>query len=299
MADINVRDKSLSAIDKNDGSLVGRIQEFSKSLDLETESVQAEQLTVSPGRLGTVNALRDEFSRLEREFVELKIFIEDQSEQNTNELDSSVIQDKIKQFDSTLKVRMKTDDGKLLSQQQEIDELRTEITRLNKVNNKLQDQKACISKNLASMENSNQWLRKEHYELKNDLNELKQIVFKLREDMQDDSSSESSEESINVDKQSQNTQSELLIKKQAECDTLISANLKLKEENESLKSQQRKFEELLSELKDVRLHLQQNLSANNELPTDNRLPTSTPETANSAVTETDLGPVYMEVGDPR
>ena len=51
MADINVRDKSLSAIDKNDGSLVGRIQEFSKSLDLETESVQAEQLTVSPGRL--------------------------------------------------------------------------------------------------------------------------------------------------------------------------------------------------------------------------------------------------------
>ena len=110
---------------------------------------------VSCGRLGTVNALRDEFSRLEREFVELKIFIEDQSEQNTNELDSSVIQDKIKQFDSTLKVRMKTDDGKLLSQQQEIDELRTEITRLNKVNNKLQDQKACISKNLASMENSN------------------------------------------------------------------------------------------------------------------------------------------------
>ena len=111
--------------------------------------------------------------------------------------------------------------------------------------------------------------------------------------------SESSEESINVDKQSQNTQSELLIKKQTECDTLISANLKLKEENESLKSQQRKFEELLSELKDVRLHLQQNLSADNELPTDNRLPTSTPETANSAVPETDLGPVYMEVGDPR
>ena len=58
------------------------------------------------------------------------------------------------------------------------------------------DQKASISKNLTSLETSNQDLKKDT-EFKNDLNELKQIIFKLQADMQDDSSSESSDQSIN------------------------------------------------------------------------------------------------------
>ena len=129
--------ETVSNKNKDNDSIAGHIEEFSKSLHTETESVQAEQLTISPGRLGTMNALRDEFSRLERVFVELKLFTEDKDGKSTDEFKCSFIQDKIKQFDSTIKMNAKTSDEKTLSQQQEIDALRAKITRLNEANNKL------------------------------------------------------------------------------------------------------------------------------------------------------------------
>ena len=128
--------ETVSNKNKDNDSIAGHIEEFSKSLHTETESVQAEQLTISPGRLWD-NALRDEFSRLEREFVELKLFTEDKDGKSTDEFKCSFIQDKIKQFDSTIKMNAKTSDEKTLSQQQEIDALRAKITRLNEANNKL------------------------------------------------------------------------------------------------------------------------------------------------------------------
>ena len=77
--------ETVSNKNKDNDSIAGHIEEFSKSLHTETESVQAEQLTISPGRLWD-NALRDEFSRLEREFVELKLFTEDKDGKSTDEL---------------------------------------------------------------------------------------------------------------------------------------------------------------------------------------------------------------------
>ena len=87
------------------------MEEFSAALSKDVNMVPLENLTVTPGRL-TVNTLRDRFSTLENEFVDLKLMVDEQFA-NMPQTDDSEIKDKIKQFDNTLKVQAKSCTDKL------------------------------------------------------------------------------------------------------------------------------------------------------------------------------------------
>mgnify|MGYP001046970759 CR=1 FL=1 len=152
-----------------------RMEEFSVALEKEVHMLQTENLTVTPGRL-SVTTLKELFSDLEKEFVDLKIVID---EQLTKMPDDSEIKDKIKQFDSTLKVQAKSCSDKLDNQQQEINDLRAEVDRLNKTCSKLQEQK----KHFRSLENSYNNLQADFNSLKSEHVDLKSMVLSLKEDL--------------------------------------------------------------------------------------------------------------------
>ena len=99
----------------NELLVVDHIQQFSESLKKDAALIQAENLfvpgLVTPRRLG-INILRHQFSGLERDYMNMKPLIDDLAQKLTL-FDNTDIKDRLKRFDNTLKINIKSNDEKL------------------------------------------------------------------------------------------------------------------------------------------------------------------------------------------
>ena len=177
------------------------IDNFTKSVSTKIDNLELGGLTIAPSHSNTINALKDQFSCLERDFIEFKLEVEDNI--NSASYDDSTIQDKLKRLDNHQKTNFSAINGMIHEQTQQNENLQTEFDSIKKSCSILKEHKGSFSKQIKALKSENHSLRKEHESMKTELSNLKELVVSTMNNNRDkeielDSSSDSEEEESSV-----------------------------------------------------------------------------------------------------
>ena len=171
---------------------------FINSVSNETESrgMHVEPLIISPARVNTLNDLKSKFSALEKDFVNMKLAIDEMQTQMNQTVDNSEFYNKIKQLENQAKINSKALNDKLEDQVTQNEALKTELELIKKSNAKLQEQKSDFKRLIKSLETENQELKTEQTILRKDFDNLREFVSAQFTNIETDGSdSEDSDES--------------------------------------------------------------------------------------------------------
>ena len=171
-------------------TVVDNTTNFIDSVSNEIESVAVEPLIVSPARVNTLNDLKSKFTALEKDFVNMKLLIDEMQNKRNHIDDHSELYDKIKQLENQAKINSKALNAKLEDQISQNEALKTELDSVKKTNAKLQEQKSDFKRQIKSLETENQKLKTEQEILRKDFDCLREFVsaqFTTNEEDESDS----------------------------------------------------------------------------------------------------------------